>query len=375
MHRSLVRAALAGAHVFAWIGAFQFAYARTGSIAEAFAGVALTYALMHTIMILLTPLAARNMRHGSRRTLEAAVLCAAAAFAALGGVYLIGDSALALGMLAFAILMGAYRALYYVPYELSGPQEARSFFAEICIALMPAIAGVALATAWNMPAALYIGAAFLIVCSLPFVFHLRDTCEGFSWGYRETFHELFDVENRSLLKSSLYEGLEATALLLVWPIAIWMMLDGSYPLLGVVMSATFLFTMLARSVLKRFRLYPSPRMAGIVHVSGWILRLFAGSAAAVLIIDIYSHAGSEPRKKGLDIMSFEHSSDNHTYVDEYTALKEMGQALGRILMCGVVVVLAASNSVLLILAGAFAIAALGGWLAIHAAHAHTRGPL
>ncbi len=372
LHRTLLRAALAGAQIFAWVAAYEFAYMQTGSFAGAFGAVVLTYALMHTVTILLLPLAARNMRHGSKRTLEAAVLCAAAAFAALGGMYLTEAIPFTWGMGAFALLMGLYRALYYVPYEISREKESRFPLLDTIVALMPTAAGILIATTWHIPQSLYFVAALLVVLSLVPVYRIPDRHEGFAWSYRGTFHELFDPKHRPLLFSSLAEGLEATALLLVWPIAAWLILDGSYPLLGVVLSATLLITMIARLVLRSLRLTPTTPVASALHVSAWVLRYFAGSAGAIIAIDIYAHAGGEPHKKGFDLATHEHVSDNHTYVDEYTTLREMGHALGRILMCFAIASLAVANSLQLVLGGAFALAAISGLIVIYRSRHHTR---
>ncbi len=372
LHRFLLRAALAGAQVFAWIAAFQFLYFYTGSLAGAFAGVALTYALQHTVAILLVPLAARNMRHGSERTLEAAVLCAAAAFATIGGMYISLGIAFTWAMGAFAILMGAYRALYYIPYALASREEKPLPSLDILVALMPALAGVLIASAWYIPQALYFGAAALIVLSLIPTYRMRNLHEGFSWGYRETFHRLFDRGSRPLLLSSISEGIEATALLLVWPITAWIMLDGSYPLLGVVLSATLLVTMVARLIMRSFKIAPTRLIADTIYLSGWVLRYFAGGAGAILLVDVYAHAGGETQKRGIDLATYEHAADNHTYIDEYTALKEMGHALGRILMCGGILLLSETQSLGIIVGGSFAIAALAGLFAIQTARARAR---
>ncbi len=369
VHRFLLRAALSGAQVFAWIMVFHSGYAVTGNMFSAFIATALLSALQHTTTVLLVPLAARNMRHGSIRTMEAAVLCAAAAFFAFGVWFYFPWIAVGIMMTLFAFFLGAYRALYYIPYQLTADGGARSVFPEIIIALMPALAGVLIGSLWYFPQALYFAATGLVLLSLVPIYWMRDTHEGFSWGYRESFHRLFDRGTRRVLMISLCEGIEATALLLIWPIAAWIILDGSYPLLGVVLSATLLFTMVARLLLRSFKIAPTPLVADAIYISGWVLRYFAGGAAAVLLIDVYAHAGGERARRGIDLAAHEHVADNHTYVDEYTALKEMGQALGRILMCGAVAALALTSSLAIVLGGSFAIAALAGLFAIRSSRA------
>lgn len=372
LHRFLMRAAFSGAYIFAWIAAFHALWILSGSMVAAFTGVAITYALMHTVTILALPLAARNMRHGSRRTLEAAILSAAAAFAGIGGFYLTSDLSFTWVMGGFALLMGIYRALYYVPYELSRGGSSRIAFLEILIALMPACAGVLIATGFHMPQTLYFAAAAICVLALLPIYFMPDKHEGFSWSYRQTFHELFAPQHRTLLAISVTEGLEATTLLLVWPISIWLLVEQSYPLLGVILSSTLLLTMVSRLVLRRLGVVPTPVVAAAISVSGWALRYFAGNAVSVMLIDAYAHAPTDPRKKGFDLATHEHVVDNHTYVDEYTALKEMGNALGRILMCALIVLLSLSLNPALVVGGAFVGAASASVATILLMRGHRR---
>jgi hypothetical protein len=372
IHRFLIRAGISLAHVFVWVAAFDITLAYTESLGTAFATVALTYALMHTIAVLATPLAAANMRHGSRRTLEAAILCASAAFAALGCLYLTDLVPFAWGMGGFAILMGLYRALYYVPYEILRGGSMRVPFAEIMIALLPAAAGVIVGADMHVPESLYFAAAALIALSLIPMYYMRDRHEGFAWKYRETFHQLLGTEHRTLLLTAICEGIEAAALLLVWPIAAWLILGGSYPLLGFVISATLLITMIVRIVMRQFKTQPTPAISGAWLVSGWVLRFLAGSATGVILVDVYAHAGHDPERRGLDMATHEHAADNHTYVDEYTALKEMGHGIGRIMLCLILALIALSSSLPIILGGVFVLAAGAGVLGMRVARSHAR---
>ncbi len=359
LHRLILRAALSGSHAFVWVLAFQHLLEVSGSITASFAGVAVTYALAHTVTILATPLAARNMQYGSRRTLMSAVLSAAAAFLVLGGSHVVDQLPLISAMGAFAILMGLYRSLYYVPYSIAKDVGGVGGW-EVLIALMPAVVGIVWASGFFVPQTIMFAAAGLCVASLVPARFMRNTHEAFSWRYRQTFHQLFSPEHRTLLALSIAQGLEAVALLLVWPIGVWMIVDGSYPMLGIVLSATLLFTMAARFFLRRFGIVPTPVVAIAMQASGWALRYVAGNAISVILIDTYAHAPNAAHRSGHDLATNEQAVDNHTYVDEFTALKEMGQAIGRILMCALVVLLALSASVSIVIAGCFAAAAAAG---------------
>ena len=154
-HRTLMRIAFSAAHAFAWVMAFQFFLERTLSLTVALSSVALTYALTHVIVIILTPITAAHLRVGVQRSLLLAVCAAAAAFAAFAAGIV---SDMALGITAFALLLGLYRALYFVPYSLMPTTLSRT--GELAVALMPAAAGILIA-ATSSPMYLY---AFASIC-------------------------------------------------------------------------------------------------------------------------------------------------------------------------------------------------------------------
>src|SRR3989344_3226230 len=119
-HRFLLRAGLAIANVFAWVLVFNFFFSVSQSVPRALAGTLLLYVLSQAITIFLTPIAAAHLRFGSRRALVWGVVLAASAFVVLGATFagFFSDSPVFWGVAAFAVLLGAYRALYSVPYQL-----------------------------------------------------------------------------------------------------------------------------------------------------------------------------------------------------------------------------------------------------------------
>lgn len=351
-----MRLAFAGAHVYAWLFIFQyFVLMRSGDIAAALAAVALTFALTHVIAVLMTPLAARQLVHGARRSIAIAVLAAALAFAVLGGTIAGVFGALAVAVLSFAILMGVHRAFYWLPYALVGTRQGMP--TEFLVALAPAAAGLSLTIPGFVPLLLAIAAVVAVLSLVPLSI-VRDAHEGFSWGYRETFHELFDAARVRTFARSLLDGVEGAALLLLWPIAAFVLFGLSYATLGIVLTATFLLILLARIALRRFRA-PSPAVVGALSVSAWILRLTAAGPVAVVLIDAYHH-GTSSMGRGYDVPTLEQSGDSHSYLDEMTALKEMGQGIGRVLLCLLVAALAGLFSFASTIIVAFLIAAAAG---------------
>lgn len=369
VHRALVRIALSGAHVFAWIFVFQYFYVRSGSLAGGVASTALTYALSHAIVVLLTPYAATRLRNGFKWTLVFATLSLAAAFAILSASFAGHTASVGWGVGLFAILMGIYRGLYWVPYEIAQTvYPARASRSDLLIALSPALAGLFLTSSAIAPVELLGASAIVALFALVPLARMQDVVEGYSWSYRGTFHQLFADARRPLLVSSVVSGIEAAALLLLWPLAMFMLFKWSYPTLGIVLTITFIITHLARRALHRPMMHASTGITAFSAVSAWVMRLAVGGAVGAVLVDTFFYTGSQASARGVDMLSFEQAADNNTYIDEHTALKEIGMGIGRILLCLFVVSLSGAVSIAALFIIAFVVAALAAAASVYLSH-------
>ena len=346
-HRFLIRSGLAIGNVFGWIFVFEYFFLVSMSLPRALVGTLLMYALSHAITIVLTPIAAAHLVRGTRRMLIWAATLAAGGFvmlgATLGGFF--DYASLAWGIGAFAIFLGAYRALYFIPYALNRADtekarpRSRALF-EILLALMPAFAGATLVLEAYAPLRLLFGAALFAGISVLPLFLVPDVRERFSFSYLETFRELLEVRNRKLFWMSFLDGVQGAVLFLIWPLAVFLIVGGSYMMLGIIFTITLLVVMLFRVLYKRYLptmgAQYSPAVHVILAVSGWAGRLAAGTPLGIIIADSYAYSGHTPRGTLTDPFSFEQAADRGSFVDESTALKELALALGRIALVGLV---------------------------------------
>jgi hypothetical protein len=175
--------------------------------------------------------------------------------------------------------------------------------------------------------------------------------ERFSWGYGETFAELFEPKYNNIIEPAFVEGLQATALLLLWPLSVFILVGLSYKLMGLVLTATLLLTLLLRSRGQR-ALERKDLLHATMRATAWLLRLVATSPVAVVAVAAYA----APTDTSVDLHTLEQAADNGTYLDEFTVLKEIAQALGRISMCIVAAVCISVFSLPVGLAIAFVVA-------------------
>ncbi len=348
LHRLFLRAGLT-MNVFAWIFIFQYFYVRSGSLRYALAGSALSFALVHDVTLLLTPFSAQRLRHGSNKLITKAVIFAALAYGSLGlafsGAF---GSRIGYGVLLFALCLGAYRACYWVPYETDvarqGPISDRwRTLYDMLFAFLPALAGIILMSGYPAPLIVLFGAALCILASLIPLTAVPQVHEGFAWKYRDTFGELLDPRHSTLVFSSIADGISGAALLLFWPIAIFLIVGWSYGVLGIILTVTFFIVLFlrgaVRALLTKLRVHESALLQAVLTASSWVFRLMVSSPLGIVLVDSYYYTGSTTRRSGIDRLVFEQSADGGSYVDEYTALKEIALALGRIAACFTAVIL------------------------------------
>lgn len=370
-HRFLLRASLALGNIFAWILFFHALYFTGESASGALIIVVAGYAAVQILTFLLTPLSAANLPHGSARTMLLATLAQAAAFlwlaTAATGALGPGSVNLWWGMVGFVLLSGLYRAFYWVPYAVAKAESSLSnsqtrFLLEVFLTLLPVSAALVITSLEHGTWLLFVGAGVIaFFAALPLV-RISDTYERFDFSYLGTFEALFSWRYRDALKSSWFDGVHGAGLLFVWPLAIFLLLDWSYFKVGAVVSLTLVLVLLlrrhVRGLLRKIGAGESHRVNSALTASSWVLRIFVFSPVTVVLADTIYHLGAPARRFGIDPIAYEQASDGAHYVDELTAFKEMGSALGRICLCCLVAVVALFSSPLVALGGGLFVAGL-----------------
>lgn len=332
-HRLFLRVANAGALLFAWILVFEY-FSATLSPGDAAAYTAGAFCLAYLVSFALTPLSACAVRNGVKLLATKAILVLAISYALLG-LTLWGAVATweLWGIAAFATLFGVYRAFYWISYQSHMNADIRGWSSNVVIALMPLAFGYAVAFAPH-PAFVLALATILVVLSLiPHLF-TSDIVERYPWGALETFREFIRPTYRRVVVRSFIDGANAAALFLLWPLAVYMLLDRSYALLGIVFSITLLFVLFARYFMRRFfsaSVFYAPTVRAAHFVSAWVFRLIAATPVAIIAAGVYANAYGSDRDE-TDVFAFEHYADQGVYLDEHTTLKEMGASLGRVVL-------------------------------------------
>ncbi len=381
-HRLLLRMAFSASNLFAWLFIFEYFYRVSGDTGIAIVHTLLLYALSQTIATLFTPLSARWLRHGMLREIICGVAMAAVAFFCLGEAFQLGHVVhgplngfyfYTVAITGFAIALGVYRALYWVPYEIERrtiQTPASRFAIEICVALMPAFVGTLLVSYGLLDSWLLMISGFVMSLSLIPLIWIPDRYEGFPWGYRETFARLIDHAHRRLVFGAITDGIQGTALLLIWPLAIFLIVGWSYELLGLLLSFTLLVLLIVRDGMdgfaRRLRTVRSLPVRVAIVSSAWIGRILVFNPASIIVADAYLHTGNP--KISTDHSAFEQTSDAGHFIDEYTVVREIGLLIGRILLCIVFAFVASLFSLFVAFGAAFVIAGIAAGLSVIASN-------
>lgn len=378
IHRFIFRIALAAANVFAWIVVFRICALATDTT-SALALTASLYALSNGITFILTPLTGMALRHGVRRALVYGALAAAASMVAIAALFLapsIPRSEVFSLIALFTVVHGMYRAMYWIPYkvtEAAGIARSPAVLArESVIALMPALAGYVMTTVEHGSLLVFALSAIGILISAVLLTDIPDVPERFEWSYRETLQQLMSSTHSRAVGLFILDGIQGAVILLLWPLAAFLILGNSFQSLGAIVTATLCITFLGRYLMRRFSKHStilrSPTVVASMVFSSWLLRLTASSPVHILAIDAYYASGTQPRRFNIDSYTSEQTADGGHFVDEYTALKELGLCVGRIAVSILFVVLVLTTAASVAFAGVLITAAIAGAWSVSIAH-------
>ncbi len=304
--------------------------------------VVLVFATIYLFQLILNPISAKLLGiFGLKPLLISGMLFAVASVASLA----FPDEYLNLSVFLFAILTAIYRVLYWVPYHIDfsllldkktrGRQLAfLRNFSTLIIIVAPILGGVLISSGGF--AATFTYAAIIMAFALLPILKINNVYERFSWGYIETFIHLFRKENRPILLAHAANGAQAIAVVVFWPLYIYMILEGRYTSLGIITSITLIAVMFLRYLAgKMFDKWSEKRMVlvGVLFsATGWVIKVFVNTPVQIVLADTYHQFGRVVNSLTFDAATYEQSADAGKYIDEYTTLKEMALNVGRLLM-------------------------------------------
>lgn len=306
---------------------------------ESFTAVMLVFAPLYLLFVLLTPISAMLIKKvGIKKLIISAVIFHPFAYISL----LFWDSNQNLALAGFILFVVLYRSLYWAPYNIDFAKftnkgnrgKQMSFLlnlSEVLLTLTPIISGIIIAS-YGFNTMFILSTIFMFASSIPLLF-IDDTREEYTYGYFETFKKLFEKENRALTLAQFGDGIQTAVRIAIWPVFIYMLLDGKYVAIGVVTSLTIFLLIALRFVLgnleDKFDRVKLLRFGSFLSTTGWIVKIFIDTGFEIFVADTYHKVGRMVNRLTFDITTYDQASDNGHYIDEYTVLKEIAVNLGR----------------------------------------------
>jgi YQGE family putative transporter len=342
------------------------------------------YIIGHISYALLLPLGVAFLeRVGYRVSMAYATIWNTCFFTALFAVATLatthGTTIFLLGVSLLCLVL--FRLLFWMPYhvEVAKLTETKNRATAISLILtLVTLAGVIgpilggwIIDGWGFGLLLIIVAATSILAFIPF-YLLPRANERFEWSYRRTWRELVSKKHRGLVLAMFANGAENVVGIAVWPVFIFLLLDGDFVAVGAISSlivaATIVLQLSAGSYLDRIRGRGNMLHVGsVLSALGWVAKIFVVTAYQIFAAGLYHNFARIFTNTPLDAMYYDLAADSGHYIDEITVLREIAIQLGKVASLAVVLTL----SLFVALQWTFLIAAFAALLlnALYSEHA------
>jgi len=304
------------------------------------------YLVGHVLYAVFLPLGAQYLnRRGYKRSMRHATVWNTVHYLsllALSGGILTGN-AVWLGVASSVLALSLFRLMFWLPYhvEVAAFTKKRNRGRSISLILSmitvagvlgPVLGGVLIDTVgYNVAFGLV--ALLSLLAMIPFAM-LPPQNETFSWGYTETWRMLVAPKYRSLTLAMFANGAENAVGIVVWPIFIYLLLDGNYLAVGAVSSVIVAAT-IALQMLAGARIDAARNRGDMLHVGsvlsamGWIAKIFVVSAFHIFVAGVYHSFARIFTNTPVDTMYYDVAADSGHYIDELTVVRELAIQLGK----------------------------------------------
>lgn len=241
------------------------------------------------------------------------------------------------------ITIVAYRLVYWIPYHTEFATFTEKQYRGRELGIVQAIVsllGIALPAisafiivkfGFNW---LFIVALILHILSVIPLFKIPSKYEEYSYGYFETWRELFSKKNRGLLMAYFSDGFQGSAGYVIWPIFIFLLLNGEYLSVGIISTLIILVTVVLRLIMGDITDHKNKKhllkYGSGIHALGWLIRVFVENGFQIFAVGVYHGFSEILMRAPFDTLMYERAADREHYIDEYTALRLMALRLGRI---------------------------------------------
>jgi MFS family permease len=250
--------------------------------------------------------------------------------------------ALILPFLTIAIV--GFRIFHWVPFHVdftlftnAGERGRMVSLSMATIAFMgvigPILAGYIVQNS-GYPALFLIAMSLLIVATISYGF-VPETSTRFEWSWLETWHALASQRLRGVVVGEFANGAEVATNIIVWPIFLFVILEGDVFEIGAVSTIIVGITVVMQLLLGRYldkakeNHARTLRVGSVLSAIGWILKIFVLSALQVFFVGLYHNIVRIFARTPFSAIIYDMSAEQGSYVDEFTVVREMAGHMGR----------------------------------------------
>lgn len=309
--------------------------------------VVLYFFILNFIWMIIVPLGAKTMsKIGIKKSLIVSV------FIGWAWYYFIRKFSMdgALIFLSIALLADVLTAFFYwVPYHTDfaefsdkrtrGKQLAfLAAIASVVSIIIPFVSGSLIQNYGY--GILFLFALLVYLISIVPLFLLPDLRENYSFGYFQTFKEVFKKKNRRMLFSYAADGMQDTVGSVVWPIFIWLLLNKEFVAVGAISSIIIFVSLIVQLLMgdlaDRFDKKRVLRWGTALDAVAWCVKMFVGTGFQIFVASTFHSFANIIMRTPFDALMYERAADSGHYVDEYTVVREIALNVGRLLMLGLI---------------------------------------
>jgi len=183
---------------------------------------------------------------------------------------------------------------------------------------------------------LFISALIIYLASALPLFMIPEVKEEYSFGYLESFKQLFSAKNKRMLWSYSADGAQGFIGMVLWPLFIWLVLDENYAAVGLVSSIIILVSIIVRLIVGEYSDKLSKKkilkLGTALYAIGWIFKIFVFTGFQIFIASTYHNFAEIVMRTPYDALMYDKAADSGKMVDEYNTMREIALNFGRILI-------------------------------------------
>ncbi|MGB0757794.1 MAG: MFS transporter [Patescibacteria group bacterium] len=270
-----------------------------------------------------------------------------------GALYMAGVTEFAVEWLIVAALLQSINImLYWVPYHVDfteltnrktrGENLALLTATITIIAIILPVTSSSIIERYGFGLLFILSVAFVLFSSL-YVRKIPVIKEKYSYGYLQTYRELFSKKHRRLFIGFFADGVQGMVGAIIWPVFIFLLLEGDFYSVGIITAVILLATVIIRFVVGDLADHMSKsklvKYSTVFHALGWVFKSIVATPFQIFLAGTYHDMTGSATRVSFDSLMYEQADKSLHYIDEYSVLREISLCMARVVVMVLAVVM------------------------------------